>query len=215
MELRYGLSAAFLKSLAALFMLVDHAGIAFPQLALRPGAARRIWTFCPGLIGRLSFPIFAYFLAEGCRRTHFFPAICSGWACLPFSPKFPFTLSSPALWGGSVMLTFFLSACAVCGFEQFAGGENRRSRMAATTPVYRLRTGSASEHGLRLSTVLCWSSPSISAVRTEKRLLCLGVGLALFYLIYLPLGAAVGRSTRRHSRRAGYAYLRQTMPAAW
>lgn len=52
------LSASTLKLLACLFMLIDHAG-------LRLFPAYRILR----IIGRLAFPLFAFFIAEGCRYT--------------------------------------------------------------------------------------------------------------------------------------------------
>ncbi len=52
------LSGNALKLLAALFMLIDHAGlIFFPKLEIFR------------IIGRLAFPMFAFFVAEGCRYT--------------------------------------------------------------------------------------------------------------------------------------------------
>ena len=55
---RWGLSASTLKILACITMVIDHLGayIFTDLLILR-------------IIGRLSFPIFAYFIAEGCRYT--------------------------------------------------------------------------------------------------------------------------------------------------
>ena len=54
----WGLSASTLKIIACILMVVDHLGaILLPQyMILR-------------VIGRLSYPIFAYFIAEGCRYT--------------------------------------------------------------------------------------------------------------------------------------------------
>lgn len=53
------LSGSTLKLLACALMLVDHIGlILFPSLRI----LRQI--------GRLSFPLFAFFIAEGCRHTH-------------------------------------------------------------------------------------------------------------------------------------------------
>ena len=52
------LSANALKLLACGFMLIDHAGILlFPKIKLMR------------IIGRLAFPVFAFFIAEGCRHT--------------------------------------------------------------------------------------------------------------------------------------------------
>ena len=56
------LSGNQLKILAALFMIVDHVGaLFFPELLGSMGWMR--------YVGRLSFPIFAFFIAEGCRYT--------------------------------------------------------------------------------------------------------------------------------------------------
>lgn len=55
---RCGLSGNILKIIAAVTMLIDHVGIMF-----FPGVA--IFR----IIGRLSFPIFAFMIAEGCRYT--------------------------------------------------------------------------------------------------------------------------------------------------
>jgi hypothetical protein len=54
---RFGLfSGSTLKMIACLFMLIDHAGmILFPE--------NPIWRW----LGRLAFPLFAFFMAEGCR----------------------------------------------------------------------------------------------------------------------------------------------------
>ncbi|MEE0867469.1 MAG: TraX family protein [Clostridia bacterium] len=56
---KFGLNANQLKIIAALLMLIDHIGyFLFPSnLFLRK-------------MGRLAFPIFAYFISEGCRYTH-------------------------------------------------------------------------------------------------------------------------------------------------
>lgn len=53
-----GLSASTLKILAGIFMVIDHVGaILLPDILILR------------VIGRLSYPIFAYFIAEGCRYT--------------------------------------------------------------------------------------------------------------------------------------------------
>ena len=54
----WGLSASTLKIIACIFMVIDHIGvILLPDVEILR------------IIGRLSYPIFAYFLAEGCRYT--------------------------------------------------------------------------------------------------------------------------------------------------
>ena len=55
---RWGLSASTLKIIACVTMVIDHVGAyIFTDLVILR------------IIGRLSFPIFAYFIAEGCRYT--------------------------------------------------------------------------------------------------------------------------------------------------
>lgn len=55
----FSLNGNELKILACVFMLIDHIGyILFPRIAILR------------IIGRLAFPIFAFFIAEGCRYTH-------------------------------------------------------------------------------------------------------------------------------------------------
>lgn len=56
-----GMSSFSLKLIAALTMLIDHIGM----LLLSGDAA----LYCR-LIGRISFPIFCFLVAEGCRHTH-------------------------------------------------------------------------------------------------------------------------------------------------
>lgn len=58
MSKRIGLSGAVLKFIACVAMVIDHVGyIFFPDAE---------WM---RIIGRLAFPIFAFFIAEGCRYT--------------------------------------------------------------------------------------------------------------------------------------------------
>ena len=58
MKFKFALSGNALKLIAAALMAVDHIGFMFfPTL---------LWLRA---IGRLSFPIFAYFISEGCRYT--------------------------------------------------------------------------------------------------------------------------------------------------
>ena len=56
------LSGNQLKIMAALFMIVDHVGVLFFPSITSP----MMWTRC---VGRLAFPMFAFFIAEGCRYT--------------------------------------------------------------------------------------------------------------------------------------------------
>ena len=54
----FGLSGNALKIIGAITMLIDHMGVVlFPGIAILR------------IIGRISFPIFAFMIAEGCRYT--------------------------------------------------------------------------------------------------------------------------------------------------
>lgn len=91
------LSAFSLKILACVFMLVDHIGCILLQdvIVLR-------------YIGRLSFPIFAYFIAEGCRYTknklkRFLSVFVLGLVC-----ELVFIIFSKEYYG-NILLTFSVS----------------------------------------------------------------------------------------------------------
>ncbi|OUO44661.1 TraX family protein [Flavonifractor sp. An306] len=184
MEQRYGLSAAALKYLAALCMLVDHMGVVFPTMLADVGLPG--WAdLLPRLIGRLAFPIFAYFVAEGCRRTRFFSRYLLRLGLFALVSQVPFTLVT-GVWGGNVIFTFFLAAGAVWGFERLSG--QGRSPAVAWLP---LLAGCVLALGLNCD----YSFPAVLLVfalylqgeNRKRLLLCLGVGLALIYLIYQPL----------------------------
>lgn len=94
---RYGFSASTLKLLAALLMLIDHIGLQFFP-------SEPIFR----IIGRLSFPLFAYFIAEGCRYTgnklrHFLLIFLLGVLC-----ESAYLLYTGEL-EGNILLTFSVS----------------------------------------------------------------------------------------------------------
>ncbi len=91
------LSGSTIKIIACILMAVDHIGLVlFPK----------IWIF--RAIGRLAFPVFAYFIAEGCRYTrhkqrHFFGIFAVGMIYLIFYYLYTGTLFC------SIFLTFSVS----------------------------------------------------------------------------------------------------------
>ena len=104
---RYHLSGNALKWIAAFFMVLDHVGvILLPNvLILR-------------ILGRLSFPIFAFMIAEGCRYTrnkarYFFSVFGVGAVCQ----------LALFLYNGStemnILLTFSLSVLLIFAFSRF------------------------------------------------------------------------------------------------
>ncbi len=91
------LSASTLKLMACAFMLVDHVGVRlFPKITILR------------IIGRLAFPIFAFFIGEGCRYTknrlrHFLSVFLLGCIC-----ELVYIIYDGA-WYGNILLTFSLS----------------------------------------------------------------------------------------------------------
>ena len=110
-----GLSATQLKYLAAFFMVVDHVGMLFSPMApfFPPDS---LWFYLFRYVGRLAFPIFAFFVAEGCRRTHHYGAYLKRlflFALLTQVPLYLFMRES----GRSVITTFFLAALAIWSYR--------------------------------------------------------------------------------------------------
>lgn len=129
-----------LKLIAALTMLIDHAG-----LLLFPGAR---WM---RIVGRIAFPLFAYSIAEGFRYTHdrkryFLQIFLLGTAC-----QIVYTIADGTLYLG-ILITFSLSIClmalaremrsAWCGEQTTVGnllengGISQSSRCILTTTAF-------------------------------------------------------------------------------
>lgn len=91
------LSASTLKLLACLFMLIDHVGVRlFPAVVILR------------IIGRLAYPLFAFFIAEGCRYTrnrlkHFLSVFILGVIC---ESVYIIYMGG---WYGNILLTFSVS----------------------------------------------------------------------------------------------------------
>ena len=99
------MSALVLKLIAAVSMLVDHAGLMlFPKaVVLR-------------YIGRLAFPIYAFFIAEGFRYTHsrvkyFLRVFLLGLAC-----QIVYSVAERQIYIG-ILLTFSMSICIMAAIS--------------------------------------------------------------------------------------------------
>ena len=91
------LSAFELKILACLFMLIDHVGVVL--------LVQYEWM---RIVGRLSYPLFAFFIAEGCRytknkRRRFLSVFVLGVIC-----EIVFVVSQ-GMYIGTILLTFSIS----------------------------------------------------------------------------------------------------------
>lgn len=106
------LSASTLKLLACLFMFIDHVGvILFPGVPILR------------IIGRLAYPIFAFFIAEGCRHTsnklrHFLSVFALGFVC-----QTVYVIYS-GIWFLNILLTFSMSIPLVYLMQYCAAKKN-------------------------------------------------------------------------------------------
>ena len=109
MERIRGLDGGTLKCIAAALMLTDHVGaILLPEvLALR-------------CVGRLAFPIFAFFIAEGYAHTRDFGRYFRRLAILAVVSEIPFNLENGAVFDltrQNVLFTFCLALLTLRGLE--------------------------------------------------------------------------------------------------
>lgn len=109
MERSRGLDGGVLKGIAAALMLTDHVGaILLPEvLALR-------------CVGRLAFPIFAFFIAEGYAHTRDFGRYFRRLAILAVVSEIPFNLENGAVFDPArqnVLFTFCLALLTLRGLE--------------------------------------------------------------------------------------------------
>lgn len=109
MERSRGLDGGTLKGIAAALMLTDHVGaILLPEvLALR-------------CVGRLAFPIFAFFIAEGYAHTRDFGRYFRRLAILTVVSEIPFNLENGAVFDPArqnVLFTFCLALLTLRGLE--------------------------------------------------------------------------------------------------
>lgn len=109
MERSRGLDGGVLKGIAAALMLTDHVGaILLPEvLVLR-------------CVGRLAFPIFAFFIAEGYAHTRDFGRYFRRLAILAVVSEIPFNLENGAVFDPArqnVLWTFCLALLTLRGLE--------------------------------------------------------------------------------------------------
>ena len=108
---KFGLTAAHLRILALFLMLLDHM-----WATVVPG---NLWMNC---VGRMAFPIFAFQIAEGYRRTHDFRGYCKRLAIFALVSEIPFNLmisGSPRFWyHQNVMLTLLLGLLSCRAWDQ-------------------------------------------------------------------------------------------------
>lgn len=109
MERSRGLDGGALKGIAAALMLTDHVGaILLPQVPVLR------------CVGRLAFPIFAFFIAEGYAHTRDFGRYFRRLAILAVVSEIPFNLENGAVFDPArqnVLFTFCLALLTLRGLE--------------------------------------------------------------------------------------------------
>lgn len=109
MEQSRGLDGGVLKGIAAALMLTDHVGaILLPEVPVLR------------CVGRLAFPIFAFFIAEGYAHTRDFGRYFRRLAILAVVSEIPFNLENGAVFDPArqnVLFTFCLALLTLRGLE--------------------------------------------------------------------------------------------------
>ena len=109
MERSRGLDGGTLKGIAAALMLTDHVGaILLPEVSVLR------------CVGRLAFPIFAFFIAEGYAHTRDFGRYFRRLAILAVVSEIPFNLENGAVFDltrQNVLFTFCLALLTLRGLE--------------------------------------------------------------------------------------------------
>lgn len=173
------MSAARLKYLAAAAMAADHIGWLLEPMSPLAGPDDLLF-YLFRYIGRLAFPIFAFFTAEGCRKTRSFPRYLLRLGIFGGATHVFIFLASGGT-GGSVIATFFLAALGIflCGQLTVSG----RSPVLAFLPglgLALLAQALGTDYGfLGAALVLCLY---FCGEDRRRQLLCLGGFLVLLYL---------------------------------
>lgn len=184
MEKQTGLSASALKYFAAFFMLVDHVGVLLEGVLSTTSWGISVFYLLRSM-GRIAFPIFLFFVAEGCHRTGNFSSYLLRLGIFAAISEVPFRLFTGNT-GSSVILTFFLGALAIYGFERLREQETPLALTAL--PLLGACIAALvlnSDYGL--PAVLLLFSLHLCGADRRRQVLCLSAGLALFYLVYQPL----------------------------
>lgn len=117
------MTSSQLKYLAAALMLVDHIGMLFSPMApffLPDHLAYDLFRY----IGRIAFPMFAFFVAESCRKTRHYQSYLKRLGLFALLTQIPLCLIMPDN-GHSVITTFFLASLGI-GLYRWLTGQGRR-----------------------------------------------------------------------------------------
>ena len=131
------LSAAALKRIALVSMLLDHAAAVLYPASVKAHARLFRWRTYLGLrcIGRLAFPIYAFLLAEGFYHTRSRGKYLLRLGVFALLSELPFDLAFRGVWleweHQNVFCTLFLGLAALWLFTAITGGDARDLRRTA------------------------------------------------------------------------------------
>ncbi len=178
-KIRIGLSGNQLKIIAMLTMLVDHIGVQlFPEcIILR-------------IIGRLSLPIFAYMIAEGCLHTRNRPKYLLLIALLGLGCQIVYYVAMRSLYMG-ILVTFSLSIVTIYSVDPFLKRKDVLSggvmlvTLAAVVFLCMVAPVLWAEHGFLVDYGLGGVLMPVLAYYAKNRLWKLaGIGFALLMTVY-------------------------------
>ncbi len=178
-----GLSAAWLKYLAAASMLVDHVDAIFHLMGgVASDTDPRFFLF--RYFGRMAAPIFLFFVAEGCAKTHDLQGYLRRLFVFSLVAQLPYSLVFET-WGGSVILTFFLGAACVWFFEALRDRDLPvPAALLPSLPLAALAEYIHSDYGW-VGVVMV---PALYLLRSHKarQLTLLGLSLVFLYAVQQP-----------------------------
>lgn len=177
------MTATQLKYLAAALMVVDHVGMLFEPLLpfFPPGDLR---TELLRFLGRIVFPIFAFFAAEGCRKTGHFRRYLLRLGLFGSVTHIVAFVSTGGR-SGSVIATFFLAALGVWLYRLLR--ERGRPPLSALLPAAVLAlVGQLAHVDYGLAGVLTVVALYLCGEDRRRQFLCLGCAMAVMYLLYYP-----------------------------
>lgn len=175
-----GFSAAALKYMAAALMAVDHVGMLFDPLSafFSAGDPMRQLLRYPG---RLSFPIFAFFVAEGCRKTRNYPAYLRRLGLFALLTQLPLLLLPSLEKGGSVLVTFLGAALGIYLWRVGQARGWREGSWLAMGCCILAADFLGGDYGWMGALLVC--AVYLAGEDRRRQLLVLGGGLAFYYLL--------------------------------
>lgn len=122
-EKKFGLSRAMLKNIACISMLCDHIGYywLYPMAQSEGSQMLEVFVSVLRLFGRLAFPMFAFFLAEGMHYTKSRSRYLIRLAVLFFVSEIPYNLASSnhifAYENQNVLCSLFFAGVGICLYD--------------------------------------------------------------------------------------------------